>query len=106
MSDHTYKCRSAKATASRIWQADFYHGSFNDLVEATNPDVIIASVGLSGVSNADGRISMVATLNNHPWSREISEILMEEILNSDPPLGEWSIDYKYLSWTLTMAWRN
>lgn len=106
MSEYTYKCRSAATTASRIWQADFYHGSFNELVEATEPDTVIASVGLSEVSNSDGIIRMVATLHNHPWSRDILEILIGDILNYEPPLLEWSIEYKHLSWTLTMAWRH
>lgn len=104
MSDHTYKCPSARATATRIWNADFYHGSFNELVESEDPDVVIASVGLSEMSGPDQRMSMVATLNNHPWSAEILEMLIDDILNSEPPLLEWSITYKNLSWTLTMTW--
>ena len=106
MSEYTYKCRSAAATASRIWQADFYHGSFNELVESTDPDTVVASVGLSEVSKADGKIRMVTTLRNHPWSPEILKSLIDEILYSEPPLLEWSIEYRYLSWTLTMAWRH
>jgi len=30
MSDHSYKCPSAKATASRIWNADFYCDSYTN----------------------------------------------------------------------------
>ena len=105
MSEHSYKCQSAKATATRIWNADFYHGSFNELVESKDPDVVIASVGLSEVSGPEQKLSMVTTLHNHPWCAEIIAILSNDILNSDPPLLEWSIDYKHLSWTVTMAWR-
>ena len=104
MSDHTYKCPSARATATRIWNADFYHGSFNELVESKDSDVVIASVGLSEISGPDQRMSMVTTLHNHPWGAEILEMLIDDILNSEPPLLEWSITYKNLSWTLTMIW--
>ncbi len=106
MSDYTYKCASAKATARRIWGADFYEGSFSDLVESKNPDSVVASVGLSEVSAADKRISLVATIYNHSWSQEIVELLMDEILFSEPPLLEWSVTYKNLSWTIFMAWRH
>jgi hypothetical protein len=105
MSEHSYKCQSAKATATRIWNADFYHGSFNELVESKDPDVVIASVGLSEVSGPSQKLSMVTTLHNHPWCAEIIAILSVDILNSDPPLLEWSIDYKHLSWTVTMTRR-
>ncbi len=106
MSDHTYKCKTAQATADRIWQGDFYFGSFNELVESSDPDVVVATVGLSEVSGVEGRVSMVATLNRHPWGEEIIESLIEKILFSDPPLLEWTIEYKYLSWTVTMVWRD
>lgn len=106
MSDYSYKCSSAKATATRIWNADFYHGSFNELVESKDSDVLIASVGLSEVSGSNQRMSMVATLHNHRWSAEILEILVYDILNSEPPLLEWSIEYKNLSWMVFMAWRH
>lgn len=106
MSDYSYKCKSARAVATKIWNADFYQGSFNELVESNDPDVVIASVGLSEISGPGQRLSMVATLNNHPWCAEIAEVLIHDILSSDPPLLEWSVDYKNLSWTITMVWRN
>lgn len=106
MSEHTYKVASAKATATRIWNADFFHGSFNDLVDAKDPDSYVASVGLSEISGPDRKLSMMVTLLDHPWSQQVSEILMEDMLNSDPPLLEWSISYKNASWTLSMTWRD
>jgi hypothetical protein len=106
MSDHTYKCASAKATAYRIWNADFYHGSYNELVESKDPDRVVASVGLSELSGPDRRLNMVVTLFNHPWGQEIADILIEEIQLSDPPLFEWSISYKNCSWTITMSFRG
>jgi hypothetical protein len=106
VADKTYRCRNAKAIANRIWEADFFLDSFNELVDSADPDTTVASVGLSDVFGVDQRLRTVTTLHNHPWSQEIVELLIEYILNSDPPLPEWSIEYKYLSWTVTMAWRD
>ena len=106
MREKTYKCASVKATADRIWSANFDLDSFCELVDSKNPDSIVASVGISNVSDADQRIRMVATLYNHPWSQEIANILIETIQYSEPPLPEWSIEYKNLSWTFTMSCRN
>ena len=106
MKEKTYKCSSAKATANRIWKANFDFDSFCELVDSKNPDSVIASVGMSDVSNTDQRVRMVATLYNHPWSREFAIDLIEWIQNYELPLPEWSIEYKNLSWTFTMAWRD
>ena len=106
MSDKTYKCKNAKVTADRIWEADFFLDSFNELVESSDPDKTIASVGLSDVFGVDKKLRTVTTLHNHPWSPEIAELLIDYILTSEPPLSEWSVDYKNLSWTITMAWRD
>lgn len=106
MKEKTYKCASAKATANRIWKANFDFDSFCELVDSKNPDSVIASVGMSDVSNTDQRVRMVATLYNHPWSQEIAIDLIEWIQNYELPLPEWSIEYKNLSWTFTMAWRD
>ena len=106
MKEKTYKCSSAKATANRIWNADFYLESFSELVDSKDPDSVVASVGMSDVSSADQRVRMVVTLYNHPWSQEIATILIEEIQYYEPPLPEWSIVYKNLSWTITMSWRD
>lgn len=106
MADGTYKCKNAKAVAKRIWEADFYLDSFNELVDSADPDTIVASIGLSDVSGVDQRLRTVTTLHNHSWSPEVIELLIDYILTSEPPLQEWSIEYKYLSWTVTMAWRD
>lgn len=106
MADKTYKCKNARATADRIFIADFYLDSFNELVDSAHPDTTVASVGLSDVSGVDRRLRTVTTLHNHPWSQEIVKILIDYILYVEPPLLEWSIEYKYLSWTVTMAWRD
>ena len=106
MSEYTYKCKTAKATADRIWVADFYLDSSNDLVVSADPDTTVATVGLSGGSGAAQRLRTVTTLYNHPWSQEIVEILIQNILAYEDPLPEWSIDYKSSQWTVTMAWPN
>ena len=106
MAEKTYKCKNAKATADRIWKADFFLDSFNELVDSEDTDTTVASVGLSDVSGVDQRLRTVTTLHNHPWSQEIVELLIDYILNAEPPLPEWSIEYKHLSWTVTMAWQE
>jgi hypothetical protein len=106
MSDHSYKCPSARATASRIWSADFYYDSYNELIESKNPDSVIASVGLSDLSGPDRKLNMVVTIQAHPWGQEIADFLIDEILSSDPPLEQWSISYKNRNWTLALTWRN
>ena len=105
MDEKTYKCKNAKATAERIWDANFFLDSFNELVDSGDPDTIVASVGLSDVFGPEQRVRMVTTIHNHPWGSEIVEALIQEILVSEPPLWEWSIEFKHLSWTLTMVWR-
>ena len=105
MDERTYKCKNAKAAAKRIWEADFFLDSFNELVDSADPDTTVASIGLSDVSGVDQKLRTVTTLHNHPWSQEIIELLIDYVLSSEPPLPEWSIEYKYLSWTITMAWR-
>jgi hypothetical protein len=106
MSDRSYKCPSARATASRIWSADFYYDSYNELIESKNPDSVIASVGLSDLSGPDRKLNMVVTIQAHPWGQEIADSLIDEILSSDPPLEQWSISYKNRNWTLALTWRN
>jgi len=106
MAEKTYKCKNAKAAADRIWEADFFLDSFNDLVDSKDPETTVASVGLSDVSGVDRRFRTVTTLHNHPWSQEIVEILIDYILTAEPPLPEWSIECKHPSWTVTMAWRD
>ena len=106
MDEKTYKCKNAKATANRIWEADFYLDSFNELVDSADPDTTVASIGLSDVSGVDRTLRTVSTIHNHPWGSEIVELLIDFILTSEPPLLEWSIEYKYLSWTVTLAWRD
>ena len=53
MDEKTYKCKNAKAVAKRIWEADFFLDSFNELVDSADPDTTVASIGLSDVSGVD-----------------------------------------------------
>ena len=91
MGEYTYRCRSAKAVADRIWRADFYLDSFIELVDSKDPDSVVATVGLSEMSMASRKLSMVVTLLNHPWSQEIADIMTEDIRYSEPTLTEWTI---------------
>lgn len=105
MTDHTYRCATARAAARRIWNADFFLGSFNELVESADPDSVVASVGLSEPSVVEGILKMVVTLYPHPWSQEIAEYLIEDALNSEDSLHQWSVEFKKAGWTFTMTWR-
>lgn len=106
MGEHVYRCKSAKAVASRIWKADFYLDSFNEIVDSSDADAIVATVGLSDVTAVDAIIKMVVTLNDHPWSQEIAGLLFDEFLASDTSLLEWSISFKSCTWTIGVAWRQ
>jgi len=69
MDERTYKCKNAKAAAKRIWEADFFLDSFNELVDSADPDTTTdASIGLSVMSGVDQKLRTVTTLHNHPCS--------------------------------------
>lgn len=106
MNDRTYKCASAKAVCNKIWNADFYLESFNDIVESGNPDTVIATVGKSGYLGPDGRVSLVATLHDHPWSPTVFECLIDWILGCEDTLDEWSAAKGSNNWTVTLKWRD
>jgi hypothetical protein len=106
MSERTYKLVSAAAVCNRIWKADFVLDSFNELVERDNPDNVVATVGMSDYSAPDRRVSMVITLNDHPWMNEIADGLIAAISEDYHTLDEWSFMRRDTESTFTLKWQD
>lgn len=106
MSERTYKVASATTACNKIWKADFGLDSFNELVDKTDPDIVVATVGMSDYSGPDRRISMVVTLNKHPWMNEIADGLITTISHEYDTLDEWSVVRGDTQWTFTLKWRD
>ena len=106
MSERTYKVASATAATKKIWQADFGLDSFNDLVDKADSDTIVATVGMSDYSGPDRRVSMVVTLNKHPWMNDIADELIAKIRDGYETLDEWSVVRRDTQWVFTLKWRD
>ena len=106
MSERTYKVASAAAATNKIWQANFDLDSFNELVDKEDPDTIVATVGMSDYSGPDRRVSMVVTLNKHPWMNDIAERLIATISEDYETLEEWSVVRRDNQWVFTLKWRD
>ena len=106
MSERTYKVASAITALNKIWKADFELESFNELVDKADPDTVVATVGMSDYSGPDRRVSMVVTLNKHPWMSEIADGLIATISQDYQTLDEWSVMRRDTQWTFTLKWRD
>jgi hypothetical protein len=106
MSERTYKVASATTAVNKIWKADFNLESFNELVDTADTDTVIATVGMSDYSGPDCRVSMVITLNKHPWMSEIAEGLIDAISEDYHTLDEWSVTRRDTQWTFSLKWRD
>ena len=106
MSEKTYKVASAITALNKIWKADFDLESFNELVDKFDPDTVVATVGMSDYSGPDRRVSMVVTLNDHPWMNEIADGLIATISEDYHTLDEWFVVRRDTQWTFTLKWRD
>ena len=106
MSERKYKVASAATTTNKIWHANFDLDSFNELVEKTDSDSVVATVGMSDYSGPDRRVSMVVTLNKHPWMNDIAEGLIATISEDYESLDEWSVVRRDNQWVFTLKWRD